>query len=212
MSTFVLVHGAWQSTGTWDLLAPLLKEQGHKVITPVLIGLGTDQNHLSPDITLRQHINDVSNVLSRLQEVILVGHSYAGMIVCGVVENQPRKVQRLVFVDAFIPEHGQCVLDLLPSEIGVHFRSVAQSQGMVGVYRAGRPSSTSGDSSQALRVILCVPDSAILVCAALRKLFFFRLIGRPAFLPPTSPALPSDILPSRFSSHLLRKLVLAAGM
>jgi len=107
MSTFVLVHGAWQSTGTWDLLAPLLKEQGPKVITPVLTGLGTDQNHLSPDITLRQHINDVSNVLSRLQEVILVGHSYAGMIVCGVVENQPRKVQRLVFVDAFIPEHGQ---------------------------------------------------------------------------------------------------------
>jgi pimeloyl-ACP methyl ester carboxylesterase len=68
-------------------------------------------------------------VLSGFEEVTLVGHSYAGMIASGVVEAQPTKVQRLVFVDAFVPEDGQCVLDLLPSEIGVHFRGIAQSQG-----------------------------------------------------------------------------------
>jgi pimeloyl-ACP methyl ester carboxylesterase len=129
MSTFVLVHGAWQSTGTWDLLVPLLQQQGHTVITPVLSGLGSDQARLSADMTLRQHIEDVSNVLSGLAEVTLVGHSYAGMIVSGAVEAQPTKVQRLVFVDAFIPEHGQCVLDLLPSQVGDHFRQVAQIQG-----------------------------------------------------------------------------------
>jgi len=129
MSTFVLVHGAWQSTLTWDLLVPLLQQHGHTAITPVLSGLGTDQVRLSADTTLRQHIEDVSNVLSRFEEVTLVGHSYAGMIVSGVVEAQPTKVQRLVFVDAFVPEDGQCVLDLLPPEIGVHFRGVAQSQG-----------------------------------------------------------------------------------
>lgn len=129
MSTFVLVHGAWQSTGTWDLLAPLLQKQGHTAITPILSGLGTDQNRLSANTTFSQHIKDVSDVVSALDEVTLVGHSYAGMIISGVAELQPRKVQRLVFMDAFIPEDGQCVLDLLPSEIGVHFRHVAETQG-----------------------------------------------------------------------------------
>ncbi len=119
MSTFVLVHGAWQSNGTWDRLAPLLEKRGHRVITPVLSGLGTDQNRLSPDITLQQHVEDVSVELSKSPDrVILVGHSYAGMIISGVVETKPTQVQRLVFLDAFIPEDGQCVLDLLPPEIG----------------------------------------------------------------------------------------------
>lgn len=129
MSTFVLVHGAWQSAGTWDLLTPLLEEHGHTVITPVLSGLGTDQSRLSPEITLRQHVEDVSHELSRLPQVVLVGHSYAGMIISGVAETNPAKVQRLVFLDAFIPEDGQSVLDLLPPEIGVHFRDIAQKQG-----------------------------------------------------------------------------------
>jgi pimeloyl-ACP methyl ester carboxylesterase len=107
VSTFVLVHGAWQSTGTWDLLAPLLKQHGHAVISPVLSGLGTDQSRLSPDITLQQHVVDVSLALSRFPEqVILVGHSYAGMIISGVAEINPTHIQRLVFLDAFIPENG----------------------------------------------------------------------------------------------------------
>ena len=130
MSTFVLVHGAWQSAATWDRLTPLLEKYGHKVITPVLSGLGADQGHLSADITLKQHVEDVSRELSRLVGTpILVGHSYAGMIISGVVEAIPTRVERLVFLDAFIPEDGQCVLDLLPPEIGEHFRKVAQAQG-----------------------------------------------------------------------------------
>jgi pimeloyl-ACP methyl ester carboxylesterase len=130
MSTFVLVHGAWQSAGTWDLLRPLLERHGHGVITPVLSGLGTDQNRLSPDITLRQHVEDVSVELSRSADaVVLVGHSYAGMIISGVVEINPARVRRLVFLDAFIPDDGQSVLDLLPSEIGTYFRSVARDHG-----------------------------------------------------------------------------------
>lgn len=130
MSTFALVHGAWQSAGTWDLLVPLLEGHGHKVITPVLSGLGTDQGHLSPEITLQQHVADVSLQLSKLAEqVTLVGHSYAGMIISGVAEINPTQLQHLVFLDAFIPEDGQRVLDLLPPEIGAHFRNVARERG-----------------------------------------------------------------------------------
>lgn len=130
MSTFVLVHGAWQSTGTWDLLIPVLEKHGHRVITPVLSGLGTDQRRLSPETTLKQHIEDVTLELSRLPEpVILVGHSYAGMIISGVAERTPTQIRRLVFLDGFIPENGQSVLDLLPPETGAYFRDVAQKHG-----------------------------------------------------------------------------------
>jgi pimeloyl-ACP methyl ester carboxylesterase len=131
MSTYVLVHGAWQSSGTWDLLAPLLMERGHRVITPILSGLGTDQSRLSPDISLRQHVQDVLVEISKLSDdrVILVGHSYAGMIITGVIEANPAQVRRLVFLDAFLPEDGQSVLDLLPPEIGTYFRGVARDHG-----------------------------------------------------------------------------------
>ncbi|MGB8762771.1 MAG: alpha/beta hydrolase [Candidatus Sulfotelmatobacter sp.] len=130
MSTFVLVHGAWQSAATWDRLTPLLEKRGHKVTTPVLTGLGTDQGRLSADVTLRQHVEDVSQELSRRAgTVILVGHSYAGMIISGAIEANPDRVERLVFLDAFIPEDGQSVLDLVPPEIGLHFREVAREQG-----------------------------------------------------------------------------------
>lgn len=130
MSIFLLVHGAWQSTGTWDLLGPLLEKQGHKVITPALSGLGTDCSHLSADITLQQHIKDVSLELSKTTDpAILVGHSYAGMIISGVAEMNPAHIRRLVFLDAFIPEDGQCALDLLPPEIGAYFHKIAREQG-----------------------------------------------------------------------------------
>jgi pimeloyl-ACP methyl ester carboxylesterase len=130
MSTFVLVHGAWQSTGTWDLLAPLLEENGERVITPTLSGLGTDQKCLSADITLQQHIEDVSREISKLPgKVILVGHSYAGMIISGIAETNPDQIQRLVFLDAFIPDDGQSALDLLPESIADYFRDIARQQG-----------------------------------------------------------------------------------
>jgi pimeloyl-ACP methyl ester carboxylesterase len=130
MSTFVLVHGAWQSTGTWDRLVPLLEKRGHKVIAPVLSGLGTDQSRLSPAITLRQHVEDVARELSRLGgQVTLAGHSYAGMIISGVAETNAKLVERLVFLDGFIPENGQCALDLLPPEIGGYFRNIAREHG-----------------------------------------------------------------------------------
>ena len=70
-----------------------------------------------------------SYLLSELSEVILVGHSYAGMIISGVAEINPAQVQRLIFLDAFIPDDGQSVLDLLPPPIGDHFREVARKQG-----------------------------------------------------------------------------------
>lgn len=130
MSTFVLVHGAWQSAGTWDLLTPLLQKSGHEVVTPTLSGLGTDPNPLSDAITFHQHVQDVSRAVSKCRgKVILVGHSYAGMIISGVAETNPDQIARLIFVDAFIPDHGQSALDLLPAAIVDYFRDTARQHG-----------------------------------------------------------------------------------
>jgi pimeloyl-ACP methyl ester carboxylesterase len=130
MSTFVLVHGAWQSAGTWELLAPLLQSNGHRVVMPVLRGLGTDQSNLTSEVTLQHHVEDVAAALQALpDQAVLVGHSYAGMVISGAVESNPTKVRRLVFVDAFIPEDGQCALDLLPPEMGAFFHKVASERG-----------------------------------------------------------------------------------
>lgn len=81
-------------------------------------------------MTLSQHVEDVAiQVSASSEKVILVGHSYAGMIISGVAEAVPDKLQRLVFVDGFIPEDGQSVLDLLPLGIAAYFRQTALDQG-----------------------------------------------------------------------------------
>jgi pimeloyl-ACP methyl ester carboxylesterase len=131
VSTFVLVHGAWQTASTWNLVVPLLRKAGHTVVVPRLNGLENDEVALSPAISLQGHIEDVAKVLSQEnpEPVILVGHSYAGMIITGVAERYPHRISRLVYVDAFIPEDGQSVLDLLPAPIVDMFRQAAATHG-----------------------------------------------------------------------------------
>ena len=130
MAIFVLVHGAWQSAATWDRLKPLLAAAGHSVITPILTGLGSDQPRLTPEISLRTHIDDIAKVLTAAPKpVILVGHSYAGMIVTGAAAASPERVHSLVYIDAFIPENRQSVLDLLPPSIVNTFRKTANANG-----------------------------------------------------------------------------------
>jgi len=184
MSTFVLVHGAWQSAGTWDLLVPLLQRQGHKVIMPILRGLGADQSNLTSDITLHQHIEDVTTELRALPEqAVLVGHSYAGMVISGAVESNPSRVRRLVFLDAFIPEDGQCALDLLPPEIGTFFRKVAAERGNDGWRLPGGEGQLDlWGLSQEKPETLCARSCAILVCAALRNRLVFEKIRERTFL------------------------------
>ena len=131
MSTFVLVHGAWQTASAWDLVSPKLRAAGHAVTIPLLSGLENDSNQISPAITLQTHIDDVVVAIVRenLQNVTLVGHSYAGMIITGVAERMANRLDRLVYVDALVPGDGQSALDIMPEAIGQLFRRDAQSSG-----------------------------------------------------------------------------------
>jgi pimeloyl-ACP methyl ester carboxylesterase len=131
MAKFVLVHGAWQTASTWDLVLPKLRTAGHQVWIPLLSGLENDAKLLTPDIGLKTHIEDVVGLLTRedLQDVTLVGHSYAGMIITGVAEHALQRLNRLIYVDAFVPCDGQSVLDLLPATVVQLFQQQAANTG-----------------------------------------------------------------------------------
>src|SRR5437870_12805121 len=116
MVTFVLVHGTGHGGWCWRLVAPLLRIAGHDVFTPTLTGVGAN-SHLSHQlerISLATHIEDVSNTLfyEDLSEVVLVGHSYAGMVVSGVAVKEPRRLAQLVYLDAYLPLEGESEIDL----------------------------------------------------------------------------------------------------
>jgi ribulose-5-phosphate 4-epimerase/fuculose-1-phosphate aldolase/pimeloyl-ACP methyl ester carboxylesterase len=114
MSTYVLVHGAWGGAHGWRKVRPLLQQAGHSVFTPSLTGLG-ERSHLArPDINLNTHIQDVCNLIwyEDLKDIILVGHSYGGMVVTGVADRMFERIKHLVFLDAFLPADGQSLYDL----------------------------------------------------------------------------------------------------
>ena len=130
-SPIVLVHGAFQSAATWDLVAPRLQESGRRVIVATLTGLGPTAGALSEAVTLELHVRDVAALLEReeLHDVVLVGHSYAGMIITGVAERARARIAHLVYVDALVPEHGQTAMQLLPQGTRDTFRKLADEGG-----------------------------------------------------------------------------------
>ncbi len=114
--TFVLVHGAWHGGWCWKYVADLLRAAGHRVFTPTLTGLG-ERHHLSrADITTATHMADIIAVVEaeELENVMLVGHSYGGVIISGVAEKLPTKIKRLIYLDALIPKPNEPLFVLPP--------------------------------------------------------------------------------------------------
>jgi pimeloyl-ACP methyl ester carboxylesterase len=115
IATFVLVHGAWHGGWCWKKVTPLLRAKGHEVFAPTLTGLG-ERAHLRKDsIGLGTHVQDIVNVLDYedLQDVVLVGHSYGGMVISGAADRVPGRIAHAVYVDAHVPADGQSVIDIL---------------------------------------------------------------------------------------------------
>ena len=112
--TFVIVHGAWGGGWAWKRVDSLLTARGHTVHRPTLTGLGERVHLGSPEVGLGTHVRDVVNTLvyEDLRGVVLVGHSYGGMVITGVVDQVPDRISHLVYLDAYLPEHGESVLSL----------------------------------------------------------------------------------------------------
>ncbi|GIG86994.1 alpha/beta hydrolase family protein [Plantactinospora endophytica] len=126
MSTFVLVHGAWHGGWCWRRVTPLLRAAGHEVLTPTLTGVGDRAHLVSPLVGLETHIEDVVRCVDAETdadgEVVLVGHSYAGLVVTGVADRRPAKVSRRIYLDAFLPFDGESGIGLLPEKVAGHYR------------------------------------------------------------------------------------------
>jgi pimeloyl-ACP methyl ester carboxylesterase len=109
MANFVLVHGAWHGAWCWSRVQPALVRLGHVAHAVTLTGVGERAHLLSKDITLETHIADVIGLIEsqELHDVVLVVHSYAGMLGTAVADRMPERLKHLVYLDAAIPEPGE---------------------------------------------------------------------------------------------------------
>ncbi len=110
--TYVLVHGAFAGKYAWDQVKPLLEKDGNKVITLDLPGHGDD--HAEPkSVNFDSYVNAVVSLINAEQtKVILVGHSMAGVVISAVAEKIPTKIEKLVYLSAYIPKSGQSLQEL----------------------------------------------------------------------------------------------------
>jgi len=114
MATYVLVHGGGHGGWCYERVARLLRDAGHDVYTPTLTGLGERSHLRSANVDLDLHIQDVVAVLhyDDLHDVILVGHSYGGMVITGVGDRAAARIGRIVYLDAATPINGQSLVDV----------------------------------------------------------------------------------------------------
>ncbi|PFZ80662.1 alpha/beta hydrolase [Bacillus toyonensis] len=121
MSTYVLVHGAWQGEWAWELVKPQLEALGHTVITLDLPGSGKDTTP-SQNITLDSYVDAVTATINQQTEkVIVVGHSMGGIVITQTAELIPNKIDKLVYLCAFLPQNGESLGSKLDGEAGPQF-------------------------------------------------------------------------------------------
>jgi pimeloyl-ACP methyl ester carboxylesterase len=125
---FVLVHGAWHGGWCWRQVAEALRAAGHVVFTPTLTGFGERAHLLQPSLTIEDFATDVVSVIEaeELQQVILVGHSFAGAPISVVADRKPEALKRLIYLDAVVLENGQSAFSKLEPAIVAQRVKVAQ--------------------------------------------------------------------------------------
>ena len=118
MTTYVFVHGAWHGGWCWQRLTERLVGNGHRLFAPSLSGLADRAHALTRQTNLSTHIADIAELLryESLRDVVLVGHSYGGMIITAVADRMPERLRSVVYLDAAFPDTGQSALDLMAPE------------------------------------------------------------------------------------------------
>lgn len=131
MATFLVAHGAWSAGFVWKKMRPLLRAAGHELVTTSHTGLG-DRRHLAhKDVDLDHHITDICAVLFQedLRDVILIGHSYGGMVATGVADRMPERLSQIVYLDAFVPKDGDSMMSLGTPEQRKRWQEGAEKEG-----------------------------------------------------------------------------------
>ena len=130
MSRFLLVHGAWHGAWCWERVLPRLQAHGHVVQAITLAGLAERAGELSPAIGLDDHVRDVVEALNDVGEpVVLVGHSYSGLVVRDAALQRPGKVSEVVLIEGWIGPPGKSLLELAPAWFADGIRQATDEQG-----------------------------------------------------------------------------------
>jgi pimeloyl-ACP methyl ester carboxylesterase len=131
MKNFVLVHGTWGGGWMWRTVADSLRAKGHIVHTPTLTGLGEREHLVSRQTNLDTHIQDIAGVIAceQLSEVVLVGTSYAGLVISAVADRMPDAIGALIYLNAALPANGKCMMDTVPAERRATVQRLADTEG-----------------------------------------------------------------------------------
>lgn len=118
MTTYVLVHGAWHGGWCWRRLTDILRARGHRVFEPTLSGVGSRAHEATPAIGVYTHAADVAGLveMEEINDIVLVGHSYGGMVITAAAEKIADRVKTIVYLDAFVPKDGEALMTHLPPE------------------------------------------------------------------------------------------------
>lgn len=131
MAIFLFIHGAFYGGWCWKKVKTILENKGHRVYTPTLSGLG-ERSHLNHSlITVDTHIQDIKNVIlfEDLKDIIIIGHSYGGLIITGIASVMPERIKQLIYLDALVPNDGDSLLSLVDDETAQFFVSQAREKG-----------------------------------------------------------------------------------
>lgn len=125
---FVLIHGSWHDGRCWDAVAERLRSAGHRVSAPTLAGNGDD---LRPDVDMAETVDRLVDHLvdDDLHDVVLVGHSFGGVVIQHVAERVPERIRRLVFHNAYVLLDGETVFDHIPAPSAAAFQALAEAAG-----------------------------------------------------------------------------------
>jgi pimeloyl-ACP methyl ester carboxylesterase len=129
MATFVLIPGMWHGGWTFDPITAGLREHGHLAYPLTLTGVSERSHLLSGGVNLDTHIRDVTAVLEseNIEDAVLVGHSYGGMVITGAADRSPARVSRLVYVDAVVPRNGDSQWSLVTDREREWYQDVVES-------------------------------------------------------------------------------------
>ena len=125
--TVVLVHGAWGGSWSWRGVADRLRAAGEEVFAPTLTGLA-ERNHIAPEhVNLSSHVAEIAGLMrfENLERVLIVGHSYGGMVITGAADREPERIGGMLYVDAFVPDSGQSLFDIAGPERAAGHRAAA---------------------------------------------------------------------------------------
>jgi pimeloyl-ACP methyl ester carboxylesterase len=181
MATFVLVHGGHRGGWCWKRVATQLRAARHDVYAPTLTGLADRAHLMTPAVDLDTHVTDVASLIEweELEDVVLVGHSYGGMVVTGVVDRMPDRIGRVVYLDALLPEDGESALELAGPDVAEWARASADADGDGWILRRGRPEAWNLPPEELARMEPKVSDMPL------------RVMTQPLVLEHPAPDLPT---------------------